>query len=234
MRCTRPRHCGDARPRRARNSLRLRHCRLTAAKIAGRLGLARSTVAAELTRLGLGQLAALEPKAPIRRHERRQPGGPGPSRHQEVGPLRQARASTTTRSILLRRSRRRPAPEAVTGSRIGQNSTVGFEYVHVCIDDYSRAAYVEVLADETGDRCARFLARAVFWFASQGVTVRWVMTDNRRQSRRSVSAGACAQERTRGRRPADRAGNLAPSRLATAKLGQRPPQGSTRSPPSTP
>ena len=54
--------------------LRLRHCRLTAAEIASRLGLARSTVAAELARLGLGQLAALEPKAPIRRYERRRPG----------------------------------------------------------------------------------------------------------------------------------------------------------------
>ena len=60
----------------------------------------------------------------------------------------------------------------VTGSRIGQNSKVGFEYVHVCIDDHSRAAYVEVLDDETGDTCARFRARAVVWFASQGVTVR--------------------------------------------------------------
>ena len=54
--------------------LRLRHCRLTAAEIASRLGLARSTVAAELARLGLGQLAALEPKAPIRRYQRRRPG----------------------------------------------------------------------------------------------------------------------------------------------------------------
>src|SRR6185503_6118797 len=54
--------------------LQLRHCRLTAAEIAGRLGLARSTVAAELARLGLGQLAALEAKAPVRRYERRQRG----------------------------------------------------------------------------------------------------------------------------------------------------------------
>jgi len=55
-----------------------------------------------------------------------------------------------------------------------------------------------VLDDEAGDTCARFLARAVVWFARQGITVRRVMTDNRRQSRRSVSAGACARERTRG------------------------------------
>ena len=139
--------------------LRLRHCRLTAAEIACRLGLARSTVAAELARLGLGQLAALEPKAPIRRYQRRQPRRSGPSRHQAARPLRQARAP---------RHRQPARPE----------QKVGFEYVHVCIDDHSRAAYVEVLDDETGDSCARFLARAVVWFASQGITVRRVMTDN--------------------------------------------------------
>ena len=91
--------------------LRLRHCRLTAAEIASRLGLARSTVAAELARFD-------------------KPG------------------------------------HRVTGSRRGQNSKLGFEYVHVCIDDHSRAAYVEVLDDETGDTCARFLARAVVWFGA--------------------------------------------------------------------
>jgi len=163
----------------SRMILRLRHCRLTAAEIASRLGLARSTVAAELARLGLGQLAALEPKAPIRRYERRRPGD---LVHLDIKKL----------------ARFDKPGHRVTGSRRGQNSKVGFEYVHVCIDDHSRAAYVEVLADETGDTCARFLARAVVWFAQQGVTVRRVMTDNRRQSRRSVSAGACARERTRG------------------------------------
>ena len=139
--------------------LRLRHCRLTAAEIACRLGLARSTVAAELARLGLGQLAALEPKAPIRRYQRRRPGD---LVHLDIKKL----------------ARFDKPGHRVTGSRRGQNSKLGFEYVHVCIDDYSRAAYVEVLDDETGDTCARFLARAVIWFASQGVTVRRVMTDN--------------------------------------------------------
>ena len=86
----------------------------------------------------------------------------------------------------------------VAGSRVGQNRKLGVEYVHLCIDDHSRAAYVEMLDDETGDPCARFLARAVVWFAQQGITVRRVMTDNRQQSCRSVSAGGCARERTRG------------------------------------
>jgi transposase InsO family protein len=139
--------------------LRLRRCRLTAAEIACRLGLARSTVAAELARLGLGQLTALEPKAPVRRYERRRPGD--------------------LVHVDIKRLARFDKPgHRVTGSRVGQNSKLGFEYVHVCIDDHSRAAYVEVLEDETGDTCARFLARAVVWFAKQGITVRRVMTDN--------------------------------------------------------
>jgi transposase InsO family protein len=60
----------------------------------------------------------------------------------------------------------------------GQNDGVGWEFVHVCIGDHARLAYVEVLDDETGDSCARFLARAVVWFARHGVCVRRVMTDN--------------------------------------------------------
>jgi transposase InsO family protein len=139
--------------------LRLRLCRLTAAGAATRLGLARSTAAAWLTRLGLGQLAALEPKAPVRRYERRRPGD--------------------LIQLDIKKLARFDKPgHRVTGSRIAQNSNLGFEYVHVGIDDHSRAAYVEVLEDETGDSCARFLARAVIWFAQQGITVRRVMTDN--------------------------------------------------------
>ena len=99
-------------------------------------------------------------KAPIRRYERRRPGD-------------------LVHLDIKRLARFDKPGHRVTGSRVGQNSKVGFEYVHVCIDDHSRAAYVEVLDDETGDTCARFLARAVVWFAQQGITVRRVMTDNR-------------------------------------------------------
>jgi transposase InsO family protein len=139
--------------------VRLRRCRMTAEEIARHLGLARSTVAAELRRLGLNRLAALEPKAPVRRYERARPGD---LIHLDVKKL----------------ARFDKPGHRVTGRRRGQNAGVGWEFVHVCIDDHARLAYVEALDDETGEVCARFLARAVVWFSRQGVCVRRVMTDN--------------------------------------------------------
>ena len=73
--------------------VRLRQCRMTGAEIASRLHLARSTVAAELVRLGLNRLSALAPKEPVRRYERAPTGRSGPPRRQEARPLRQARPS---------------------------------------------------------------------------------------------------------------------------------------------
>ena len=55
---------------------------------------------------------------------------------------------------------------------------LGWEFVHVCVDDATRLAYVEVLADEKGLTAAGFLERAVAWFASMGVRVERVMSDN--------------------------------------------------------
>ena len=62
--------------------------------------------------------------------------------------------------------------------RKGRSENVGYDYVHVCVDDHSRVAYVEVLPDETGKTSADFLARAVVWFANKGITIRRVMSDN--------------------------------------------------------
>jgi transposase InsO family protein len=139
--------------------VRLRQCRMTAEEIASRLHLARSTVAAELARLGLNRLSALAPKEPVRRYERARPGD---LVHLDVKKL----------------ARFDKPGHRVTRSRRGQNDGVGWEFVHVCIDDHARLAYVEVLDDEAGDSCARFLARAVVWFAGHGICVRRVMTDN--------------------------------------------------------
>lgn len=69
-------------------------------------------------------------------------------------------------------------PRVTGDSSLGKSKGAGWEYVHVCIDDHSRLAYVEVLANEKGVTCAGFLARATCWFAGKGVTVRRVMTDN--------------------------------------------------------
>lgn len=66
----------------------------------------------------------------------------------------------------------------VHGNRQQHSKGIGWEYVHVAVDDYSRLAYVEVLPDQTGTGCAAFLERAVGWLAARGVTCQRVMSDN--------------------------------------------------------
>lgn len=66
----------------------------------------------------------------------------------------------------------------ITRVRTHRNRGIGWDYVHVCIDDYSRLAYVEVLENEKGETTHGFLQRAIAWFERHGITVREVMTDN--------------------------------------------------------
>jgi transposase InsO family protein len=139
---------------------RLRTFRLTALDIAGALGLARSTVADVLSRLGLNRRDRLTPPEPVRRYERARPGD---LIHLDIKKL--GRFARTGHRITGHHRRRR-------------SRHLGYDYVHVAIDDHSRLAYVEILADETGKTCADFLARATQWFDARGVTVRRVMTDN--------------------------------------------------------
>ncbi len=139
---------------------RLRTFRLTALDIAGALGLARSTVSHVLKRLGLNRRDRLNPPEPVRRYERKRPGD---LIHLDIKKL----------------GRFAQIGHRITGHHRRKRSRhLGYDYVHVAIDDHSRIAYVQVLPDEKGDTCARFLARATQWFSSKGVTVRRVMTDN--------------------------------------------------------
>ena len=139
---------------------KLRKFRMSALEIARTLNLPRSSVSLALKRLGLHRLSRLTPKEPVRRYERKRPGD---LIHLDIKKL----------GRFLKPGHR------VTGWHNRQRSRgLGYDYVHVAIDDHSRVAYVEVLDDEKGDTCARFLARATRWFSSKGVTVRRVMTDN--------------------------------------------------------
>ena len=71
---------------------------------------------------------------------------------------------------------------------------LGWDYVHVAIDDHTRLAYAEVLPDERVDSCAGFLTRATAWFAAHGVTVERVLTDNAKSYRRGNAwIAACTQ-----------------------------------------
>ena len=140
---------------------RLRRKRLTGRAIARELRMAVSTVSRILRRLGLGRLRALQPKEPVHRYEWPRPGD---LVHIDVKPLGRFH---------------RPG-HRVTGRSSGHARSRGarWEYAHVCVDDHSRVAYVEILPAQTGQACAGFLQRALRWFARRGVRVRRVMTDN--------------------------------------------------------
>jgi hypothetical protein len=136
---------------------RLRRRRWTAADIAQVVAISPATVARILTRMGLARLAALEPPVPRRRYEWVRPGQ---LVHVDIKKLAKIRG----------------IGHRITGDRRGQARGVGWEFVHVCIDDHSRLAYAEVLPDETGVTIARFMRRAVRWFRARGVSVEWVLS----------------------------------------------------------
>ena len=155
-------------PDRVEAITRLRKLRLTAAEIAEALSMALSTVSAVLRRIGLGKLSRLDPIEPPNRYERSRPGELVHVDIKKLGRIRGAGHRVTGSRASQRKTR-------VEGKRVG---VAGWEFVHVCVDDATRLAYVEVLADEKGVTAAGFLRRAVAWFASMGVTVERVMSDN--------------------------------------------------------
>ena len=139
----------------------LRRQRYTGEQIAAEVGVSAATVSRILKRLGLNRLAALEPAEPIRRYER---AAPGEIVHIDIKKL----------------GKFNRIGHRITGDRIGQSNTrgVGWEYVHLAIDDHSRLAYSEILPDEKRTSCLRFLFNALRYFRSLGVKVERVMTDN--------------------------------------------------------
>ena len=162
----------------------LRRLRMTAAEIAEVLGIALSTVSRWLRRIGLGRRSRLEPPEPPNRYERKRPGELIHVDVKKLGRIHHAghRVTGHRRERALRRQE---------GSR--RVGTVGWEFVHVCVDDATRLAYVEVLADEKGTTAAGFLRRAVAWFEGMGVTVERVISDNGSCYRSAVHARACAE-----------------------------------------
>jgi transposase InsO family protein len=146
----------------------LRRLRLTGAEIAACLGMALSTVSAVLKREGLGKLSRLEPPEPPNRYQRRHPGELIHVDVKKLGRIRGAGHRVTASRASQKKTRR-------NGRRVG---VAGWEFVHVCVDDATRLAYVEVLDDEKGPTAAGFLARAVAFYAAHGISVQRVMSDN--------------------------------------------------------
>ena len=150
----------------------LRRLRMTAAEIAETLSMPLSTVSAVLARIGLGRLSRLEPPEPANRYERKRPGE---LLHVDVKKLGRIG---------------RPG-HRVNGDRRTRSRGIGWEYVHIAVDDATRLAYVEVLADEKAVTAAGFLRRAVAHFRAYGIRVERVITDNGSCYRGVVHALAC-------------------------------------------
>jgi transposase InsO family protein len=140
---------------------RLRRERLSGPAIARQARRPVSTIGAVLRRLGLGRLDALDPKPPVIRYERERPG--------EL-------IHIDTKKL----GRIDGVGHRITGHHTGmvRNRGIGWEHLHVAIDDASRLAYTELLPDERKENAVAFLERARAWFASHGVAVERVMTDN--------------------------------------------------------
>jgi transposase InsO family protein len=139
----------------------LRRQRSPGKQIAAELGISPATVSRILKRLGLNRISALEPAPPVRRYEREHPGE---LIHIDIKKL----------------GRFDRVGHRITGDRRGQSNTrgVGWEFVHVCIDDASRIAFSQILPDEKKESAVAFLRAAVAYYASLGVKVARVMTDN--------------------------------------------------------
>jgi hypothetical protein len=147
-------------PDRVEAVVRLRRLRMTAAEIAEVLRMALSTVSLMLTRVGLGKRSRLEPLEPLSRYEHRRPGE---LVHVDFKKL--ARFD-------------RPGHRLLGRGRGRFETGAGYEYVYVCVDDYSRVAHAELLPDERAQTAAGFLARAAAHFATRGVAIECGLTDN--------------------------------------------------------
>ena len=161
----------------------LRRLRMTGAEIAEALAMAETTVSGILTRSGLGRLGRLGME-PALRYERSRPGE---LLHIDVKKLGRIEGGYGKR-IAGRRLRRNPTKTDGSGIRRRQ---VGWEAVHVCVDDATRLAYVEVLADEKATTAIAFLRRAVRFYRRHGISVEAVMTDNGSPYRSAIHAIAC-------------------------------------------
>jgi transposase InsO family protein len=157
----------------------LRRLRLTGAEIAEVLGMALSTVSGVLTRIGMGKLGRLGLE-PAQRYERERPGE---LIHIDVKKLGRI-ARPGHRMLGGQSARARPGYHR-------QANQLGWEFVHVAIDDATRLAYVEVLNDERALTAIGFLRRAAAHFASYGMTVEQLITDNGSAYRSTVHAIAC-------------------------------------------
>ena len=186
--------------RRVEATAALRRLRFTAAEIAETLGMAISTVSGILTRIGMGKLGRLGLE-PAQRYERERPGELIHIDVKKLGRIHNGAGHRFTGA---------PGQRKAAGRRRDSDGIdrlqVGWEYVHIAIDDCSRLAYAEVLSNENAITVVAFLKRAIAFYARHGITVEQLLTDNGSGYRSTIHAIACRalgvrHLRTRPRRP---------------------------------
>ena len=152
----------------------LRRQRMTGKHIAIELAISPATVSRILRRLGLNRIRDLEPAEPVRRYQREHPGELIQIDIKKLGKFNRI-------------------GHRITGDRSGQSNArgIGWEFVHVCIDDASRVAFSRVMKDERKASAVAFLKAALAYYASLGVTIQRVMTDNGSCYRSRAFARAC-------------------------------------------
>ncbi|MGP3947498.1 IS481 family transposase [Streptomyces sp. 7N604] len=143
--------------------LRREH-RIGPLRLAARAGVAASTAHRILQRHSLPALATLDRATgePVRRYERRRPGELVHIDVKKLGRIPHGGGHKALGRAAGRKNR----------------TSTGYAYLHTALDDHSRLAYTEDLPDEKAATCAGFLARATAWFATQGITIERVLTDN--------------------------------------------------------
>jgi transposase InsO family protein len=158
--------------------------------------MALSTVSGVLTRIGMGKLGRLGLE-PAQRYERARPGE---LLHIDVKKLGRIGRGAGHRITGYKGRKRNPRKRDAAGV---DPYTLGWEYVHIAIDDCTRLAYAEVLSDETGTTAVGFLHRAISFYERHGIPVQSVMTDNGSPYVSALHALACRRLRVKhiGTRP---------------------------------
>jgi transposase InsO family protein len=177
----------------------LRRLRFSGPELAELLDVPVSTVSAVLKRCGMGKLGRLGLQ-PAERYERERPGE---LIHIDVKKLGRIEGGAGKRVTGVKRNPYRTRKDTVAGC---DRKTIGWEYVHIAVDDATRLAYAEVLTDEKATSAIAFLHRAIAFFKRHGVHVQRVLTDNGSAYVSAAHAIACRalgvrHLRTRPRRP---------------------------------
>jgi len=181
-RTSRPHRSPGQLPRYQRRQIeRRRRRRWSSLRIAQYYGHPVSTVVTIQRRLGLNRLSRLEPPRPVLRYEHRRPGA---LVHLDIKKL----------------GRIGRIGHRIHGDRRRRSRHVGWEHVHVAIDDCTRLAYAEVLPRDDGPTTTGFLTRAIAWFAAWGIRVRALLTDNGKCYTSGVFAAVVAAHRLVHRR----------------------------------